>query len=386
MKGMAYTPFAVLATSLMFLMFISPLDVYPDSVNQDIGSVEAAQTLDRSIENSFREGFGLTVTGYLQEYNEDLTSPVTDAQNNFSDEYDPDSNDYYSLNQVETDLNSIFQSDDRRELNLETEESFSFSASGLTIESTVPLEYNLNDEVVGTNNTVDQTIISQASIDGAKDPFAEFNAGEDVEYSYCGYERPAYFAGSGNSGSNSVVSGEAVYMPEDLSAVNNNEGDKVVFIESDDDFDDSELNQFAAVITESSSYSNDHYVQGFELERAVNTGENVIINEDDVYVSYFREILDNQCFVESSNAPDIFDRMENNNMPSDQGIMTFIADSGSTGEPNEDYLYFDDSRTEDGSAVNVTGLNSNENGFDERPWFNLDNQNLQAWNLSGLEE
>jgi len=385
MKGMAYTPFAVLATSLMFLMFISPLDVYPDSVNQDIGSVETAQTLDRSIENSFREGFELTVNRHLQDYNEDLTSPVTDAQNNFSDVYDPDSTDHYSLNQVETDLNSIIQSDDRRELNLETEESFSFSASGLTIQSTVPLEYNLNDEVVGTNNTFNQTIVSQASIDGAKDPFAEFNAGEDVEYSYCGYERPAYYAGSGSSSSNSVISGEAVYMPENLNSVSNKEG-KVVFIDSEDDFDNEELNQFEAVITESSSYSNDHYVQGFELERAVNTGENVIINEDDVYLSYFREILDNQCFVESNNAPDIFDRMENNNVASNHGIMTFVTNSSSFGSPNEDYIYYDSSEDESGSVVNVTGLNSNENGFDERPWFNLDSQNLQVWNLSGLEE
>ena len=385
MKGMAYTPFAVLATSMMFLMFISPLDVYPDSVNQDIESVETSQTLDRSLENSFKESFGQTVNGHLREYNENLSSSVTDAQNNFSDEYDPDSGTHYSLTQVESDLNDLFQSSERRDLNLEAGDSFSFSASGLTIESTVNLNYNITDDIVNTENSLNRTVVSQASIDGAKDPFAEFQAGEDVDYRYCGFEKPAYFAGSGSSSSGSVISAEAVYRPEDLSSITN-KGEKVLFIESADGFQDSTLDSFAAVVVEDSSYSNGDYIQGFNLERMVNTGENVIIDSDDAYVSYFRQILGEGCFVESGNAPDIFDRMENDNVASNQGIMTFTGNSSSFGSPNEDYLYFDTSRNADGSVVNVTGLNSNDNGFDEMPWFNVDSQNLAGWNLSGLEE
>ncbi|MFO7793454.1 MAG: hypothetical protein R6V35_00565 [Candidatus Nanohaloarchaea archaeon] len=384
MKGMAYTPFAVLATSMMFLMFISPLDVYPESVNQDIGSVETAQTLDSSVKNSFSESFGLTVNEHLQEFNEGLSSSVTDAQTDFSDEYDPDSGSHYSLNQVETDLNDVFQSEVRRDLNLNAGDSFSFSASGLTIESSVTLDYSFTDNIVDTNNALNRTVTSQASIDGAKDPFAEFQAGEDVEYSYCGYDKPAYLAGSGGSSSNSVISAEVVYRPEDPGSVSN-KGEKVIFIESADGIQASTLDAFAAVVLEDSSYSNEDYVQDFDLDRQVNTGENVIIDANEVYVSYFREILDNQCFVESGNAPDIFDRMENDSSASDQGIMTIIPDSSSFGSPNEDYLYYS-SRGPDGSTVNVTGLNSNENNFDERPWVNLDRENLVDWNLESLEE
>lgn len=381
---MAYTPFAVLATSMMFLMFISPLDVYPESVNQDIGSVETVQTLDSSIENSFSESFGITVNEHLREYNEGLNSPVTDAQTNFSEEYDPDSGSHYSLTQVETDMNDLFQSGARRELNLDSGETFNFAASGLTIESNVSLNYNMTDNLVGSINSFDRTVISQASIDGAKDPFAEFNAGENVEYSYCGFDKPAYYAGSGSSSSNSVISGEAIYRPDDISEVSN-KADKVLFIESVDNYGAS-LGGFAAVVVQDSSYNSGAYVNGFAPERKINNGENVIIDQNEVFISYFRKILDNECFVESSNAPDVFDRIEDNNVASDQGILTFIGNSTSKGSPNEDYLYYDGSRTSDGSVVNVTGLNSNDNGFDERPWFNLDTSNLDIWGLESLEE
>ncbi len=385
MKGMAYTPFAVLATSMMFLMFISPLDVYPESVNQDISSVETAQTLDRSVQNSFSQGFGLTVNNHLQEFNNGLSNPISDAEGNFTSDYDPGSSTYYSLNQVESDLNSLFASETRRNLVLNTGSSYGFTASGLTIESTVPLDYALTDQTIGTNLTYNGTVVSQASIDGAKDPFAEFQAGEDVEYSYCGFNKPAYYAGSGASSSGSVISAEAVYKPENPGSISN-KAEKVLFVASADEYDTSSWNNYAAVVVEDSSYNTGSFVNGFNVEGQINSGENVIIDQSDVYVSYFRQILDNKCFVESQNAPNVFDRMENNNIASDQGIANFVSNSSSSGQPNEDYIYYDGSETSTGPVVNITGINSNDNSFDERPWFNLDRDNLVDWNLVGLEE
>ena len=378
MKGMAYTPFAVFATSMMFLLFISPLDVYPESVNQDIQASETAQTFQNSLDQAFSDGMEGSVNQYMIEFNEDLASsgPISHGSQEFNDNYSASSSSYYSIDDIEGNFTQLFN-DDRRELQLNAGNNPTFDAEGLKIKTQINLNYNLSEPVTVILKSFNDQFVTEVYVNGSVDPFAEYNAGEAVRYRYCGYERPAYMAGSG-SGSGSDVFGYAVVNPENPGSVSN-PGDKLVFLESADGA--SGLSDFKAVVVEDNSGGD---IQGFNYSRQVSTGDNIIVKNDQAYISHFREILDNQCFVESSEAPDLFQRMENKSQASsDLGVMTFIRDSSSYGEVNEDYYYFDNGRSAS-NAVNVTGVSSST--LDERPWFSVAQANMDNWNLSGLIE
>ncbi len=381
MKGMAYTPFAVFAASMLFLLFISPLDVYPSSVHQDLQASETSQTFHNSFTNSFGTGFEESVNQYLIEFNDDVNSsgPINEAEDEFNSNYSLSSSNYYGIDELENNIEQAF-SDDRRTIDFEIGDNWGFESEGLKITSEIGLEYNLTDPITDIASRYDENFVTEAAINGSVDPLAEFTAGETVHYRYCGYERPAYKAGEG-SGSGSDVFGYAVVNPEDPDSIED-KGEKIIFLESADQTDDSILDDFKAVVVEDNSYSNGDYIQEFNFDRQISTDQNVILTDDEAYISHFREIIDNQCFIESSEAPNLFQRMENenNNLEGD-GMLTFIEDTSSHAEANEDYIYFDDSRGALNPA-NVTGVSTST--LDERPWFSVQQDNMNYWNLGSL--
>ena len=382
MKGMAYTPFAVFATSMMFLLFISPLDVYPESVNQDIQASETAQTFQNSLEPAFSNGMEESVNQYMIEFNNNLASsgPISDGSQEFNDNYSTSSSSYYSIDDIEGNFTQLFDND-RRELEIDVGNNPNFEVEGLKITAQIDLNYNISDPVTGISKSFDDQYFTEAYINGSVDPLAEYNAGETVRYRYCGYERPAYVAGSG-SGSGSEVFGYAVVNPESPADIDGVEGNKIIFLESKDDFSGS-LDSYKAVVVEDTSYSSAD-IESFSYDRQIQTGQNIILSNDEAYISHFREILDNQCFIQSSDAPNLFQRMEDENQASpDEGVMTFISDSSSYGEVNGDYYYFDGGRSPS-NPVNVTGVSSSS--LDERPWFSVAEANMNYWNLNGLIE
>ena len=379
MKGMAYTPFAVFATSMMFLLFISPLDVYPESVNQDIQASETAQTFQNSLDQAFSDGMEKSVNQYMIEFNDNLVSsgPSPDASQDFNDNYSVSSSSYYSVNDIEGNFTQIFNND-RRELQLDAVNNPSFDAEGLKIRTQITLDYSISDPVTGISKSFNDQFTAEAYVNGPVDPLAEYSAGETVRYRYCGYDRPASIAGSG-TGSGSDVFGYAVINPENPGSVSN-KGEKIVFLDSADGI--SGLGGFKAVVVEDSSYDSGNRIQGFDYDRQIQPGQNIILSDNKAYISHFREIMDNQCFIESTDAPDLFQRMEDENQASpDLGVMTFISDASSHGEVNGDYYYFNSSRSPS-NPVNVTGVSSST--LDERPWFSVAESNMNYWNLTDL--
>jgi hypothetical protein len=381
MKGMAYTPFAVFATSMMFLLFISPLDVYPESVNQDIRASETAQTFQNSLDQAFSDGMEESVNQYMIEFNDNLVSsgPSSDASQEFNDDYSVSSSSYYSVNDIEGNFTQIFNND-RRELQLDPGNNPSFDAEGLKIRTQITLDYSISDPITGISKSFNDQFVTETYVNGSVDPLAEYSAGETVRYRYCGYDRPASIAGSG-TGSGSDVFGYAAVNPENPGSVSN-KGEKIIFLDSADGI--SGLGGFKAVVVQDSSYSSGNDIQEFDYDRQIQSGQNIILSNNRAYVSHFREIMDNQCFIESTDAPDLFQRMEDENQASpDVGVMTFISDSSSHGEVNGDYYYFDSSRSPS-NPVNITGVSSST--LDERPWFSVAESNMNYWNLSDLME
>lgn len=379
---MAYTPFAVFAASMLFLLFISPLDLYPDTVHQDIQASETAQTFHHSFENGFSNGFGESVNQYMITFNDNVSSegPLNDAEDEFNTNYSMSSSNYFSMDELENNIIEIFQ-DDRRNINFSTGDSVTFDAEGLKINSKIDLNYNLTDPITGITRRYSQRFSTEASINGSIDPLTNYTAEERLEYRYCGYESPAVMAGSG-SGSASELFGYAVVKPDDQDSIADKEN-KIILLESADNEDEAVLDEYKAVIVEDNSYNDGDYIQDFNQDQQFYTGQNIILIDDYVYISYFREIIDNQCFIEADDAPDIFQRMENDNSGSVDGILTFIEDTSSEGEPNEDYYYFDSDRSAS-NPVNITGVSSSD--LDERSWFSVEQVNMDYWNLTNLIE
>jgi hypothetical protein len=377
-KGVAYTPFALIASSLLLLIFTVPLGANPQSVETEIHPIESSQTYEHSVGESLENIAEKSLNTNLRGLNKDLVNEsrsLENAKQEFISSYSLESNSAgYNTTEVTQEAESEVDGGER--LNTDISSLDSVSQEGLAIAGDQKMSYVYTDEILGTR--YERRIRDyRASVEGSLDPLNYYRTGEKIRYKTCGYSKPAYRIGSGNetSGFNSIF-GEAIVRPENISNVENKD-DKIIFTRRTD----AQLSDFLAVVTQNESVDRSvEWITDFEYQRPVKNGQNIILKDDEAFVSHFREIIDRKCFVEAGNAPGVFQRMENSTSESSNGILTFNYDSNSS-IANEDYNLI--GQRDEG--VNVSGVTDVGIG-DERPWFRVRSENMGYWNLSSLIE
>lgn len=390
MKAIAHTPFAIFGIMVLFTLFMIPLNSIPEESRIDVKGAESAAAEAYNLNQTFKDGLGISASNYIEASNEyvvnnGFVSDADSATNGFEQgEFNGNTIDFVNYTQWTSNLNSSYALRGN-----EVEYSFDNLdlEEGLKIKGVADLSYNFSHNSYSTVYSLDARIEGLDAVRGP-DPLLESESGGAFtpQYSYCGFEQPATQLGTGSSSSNNISHGYAAVEPQDISAVDHSDS-RILVVENASKYSSVELDSFSGVITKEGSIENGNYAEVEGIDLNVTDGTSIIINQDEVWKSHFRKMIDDNCYVKNSNAPGVFDRMEGNFSSSNNGITTFVNDTSGSGNPNEAYIFYDTSTSVTSSGVK--GVTSGDYVPDNRPWFELSsdsgNDNFAEWSISSLE-
>lgn len=398
-KGLAFTTFAVLAASLIVMMVSVQVNQSDDvrTANADrIG--EAAfflqstfTDMDRSLSISTRRAI-TAATNHVIENGEPLSKPkanVSEALVNgtLNGEELNGSRDA-SLSEWSSRVSKIAG---RSGYDLEIEvENYSFSNEEFVIESSFAVFARLKDPSTLAQFNKTSSATSSVSIEGVEDTMILLKSkGRYVsQYSQCDFTDPADILYTGSQNSSGHYHGYAAKKPSDISAVSN-KSDKVLVVDDVDSYADAEVNDFGGVVSDDTSSDSDSYTNNYVLGTSsisdIEQNMSLILNNDQVWRSGFREMFNEGCYVPDEDGPDFFDRLEaQTSNDKGTGLATLIDITELPSELQEvdssvGYVYFNESG-DFGSLREIKGVN------DEYSWFRIDQDHVNYWDLEDLAE
>ncbi|MBY6294369.1 hypothetical protein GLU60_03195 [Nanohaloarchaea archaeon H01] len=370
MKGMTHTPFALLGIAVLFTLFAVPLNYTPDQAVQDVKTVESSNADAKNIESSFENTLGLAAANYVESANQYVVDNgfVSDAESSIAF---PDSE--FSGNSITYTNYSELTSQLKNTPGLEYSHSNQVLDTGLELEAEVDVNYNFTQAASDITYRHDSNLQSFEGLKGP-DPLLTNASSQSFEYSYCGFDRPAEQLGSA-SGSG-VAHGYAAVEPE-IGEVDHTRS-RILVTENASTYG-SIPDDFSGVVTAQGSIDSGNYAEIEGLNLNVTEGSSIILDNGQAWRSHFREMIDNNCYVENPNAPGVLNRMDGSFAAESQGMTTF-TDEGDSTQPNEAYLYYNSSAP---TLVGVSGVTSGDYG-DFRPEFRISEDNRDEWDLADI--
>lgn len=370
MKGMTHTPFALLGIAVLFTLFAVPLNYTPDQAVQDVKTVESSNTDAENIESSLKNSLGLAATNYIESSNQYVVDNgfISDAGTaiEFPDsEFNGNSITYTNYSELVSPLENIS--------GLEYSHSNQVLDTGLEIDAESDVNYNFSQDASDITYSHDSTLQASEGLKGP-DPLLTNASSQSFEYSYCGFDRPAEQLGSA-SGSG-VAHGYAAVEPE-IGEVDHSRP-RILVTENASNYG-SISDDFAGVVTAQGSVNSGNYAEIEGLNLNVTEGASLILDNGQAWKSHFRKMIDDNCYVENSNAPGVLNRMEGRFAAESQGLTTF-TDEGDSTQPNEAYLYYNSSSP---TLVEVSGVTNGDYG-NFRPDFRISESNRDKWNLADI--
>jgi len=381
MKGMTNTPFAILAASLLLMLFLTPLNSVQEGLEQNVLKSEASNMQSDNVENSFKKGLGITASNYINASNNYVVENgfVSDAEAAI----DFENGEFNSVQMNFTDYNEWASSLETSYADNGNELEYTFSnlelVEGLKIKGVSDLQYNFSPQGSSTTYSFDDRAEGLDGVRGPDPLLADASGGAFTpDYSYCGFERPAQQLGLGSQSSNEVAHGYAVVEPDEL----NPESNQILVVENASEYNSIELSDFNGIIAEAeNTISNGDYatVSGLNIASIVE-GDSLIINNDQIWRSHFRKMINENCYVENSNAPGIFNRMEGSFSQSNKALTTVVGDESNSNNVNEAYLYYSGDSVSNSSIKGVTSGDY----LNDKAWFKLSDENIAEWDLETL--
>jgi len=393
-KGMVYTTFAIIATSLLILLFaftstsqdytadenpfrIGEASYYLKNIEGDLGRAHqiAARRAASSVVNyTVRNG----------EPVENLDETLENVTLNGSTEDFETVVENSSLNSwKETVIDSAQES--RYQISIEFNE-ITFENSQTQLQTTVNASTRLEDPTTSTqfNNTPQRT--NSIDFEGYEDTMLLIRS-EDTyinNYRKCSFDTPAEHIATGTDSNDGSTYGEAT---TDTSAENR---EQKILVNNEP----SNGEAFAGVITDDSvSYNDTKYISGLDADSIdITEGQNLILYQDQAWNSRIREVIETGCYMQSTTetvGPGIKERLQNQLEAEEdktQGLETIIDKSRLPqglqylDRSNLGYQYFRGTSGEE--IAGLTGdqaFNPDRDGY--RNGFRLDTEHIQEWNL-----
>ena len=398
-KGLAYTSFAVLAASLIVTM----VSLQVTGSNQvDTGNADRIgetafflqsifSDMDRSLRISTRRAL-TGVTNHVVLTGDPLKSP----EDNISEALANGTIDGEALNGTENaslkDWTSRVRNiADRSGYSLDVQiENYSFNNTGFTIESSFTVFASLEDPTTLTTFNKTESTNTSISIEGVEDSMLLLRSEGRylTQYNKCGFSEPAEILYTGTQNSSGHVHGYASKNPSDLSSVSD-KSNKILVVDDIDSYQGSQADNFEGIVSSNPSSNTNRYSTNFVFGTTsiadIDQNTSLILNDDQVWRSSFRQMFNQGCYVSDENAPDVFDRMENSlSNDGGEGIATLIDVSRLPSELRDiesavGYVYFDDSNSH-GGLREIKGVTN------EYSWFRLDQDHVDRWGLGDLAE
>jgi len=393
-KGFAYTSFAVMAAGL--IMMIAALQVSgPHETNSAEGERigEAAFFLDSALSDADRTLEMATRRAFTANTNYVVTEgePLQQAEQNMSEalvngtmDGEPlDGTENASINDWNNRVSEI-ASGSGYELGI-TLEDYDFEENGLDLESSFTVFTVLEDPVTLASFNRTESKQSSTSLEDVEDPLITLRSeGRYVsQYEECRLESPAEKISEGQQRSQNSAKGEAAKQIDE-------EQENKVFVTDDiDDYEPSEVEDYEAIVSEQISEQpdsyNDNYIYGVEIN-VIEEGDKLLLNKEQLWISVFTEMFQENCYMETDTAPTVLDRLENRLISAEEesGITTFLdvsqlPDELQTEGSAVDYVYFNES-SDYGSLNEIVEVS------DRYSWFRIDDYHVDYWDLEDLVE
>ncbi|MFQ3275174.1 MAG: hypothetical protein ACI9LV_000471 [Candidatus Nanohaloarchaea archaeon] len=397
-KGFAYTSFALLSATLLISILFT--QVYQPT---DIGNANAERIgeasffldslftdTDRTLNIATRRAFSGAVSEVVTR-GEPLKSPqnnITEIMvNGTLDGNEVDSVGNASLSEWKGRVSDI-ASDSGYSLDISVSNS-SFNNSGFEIYSSFDVSARLLDPVTRASFNRSRSTQTVTSIRDLEDPMITVRSQGryTVTVNECSFEEPAEKVHQSSQNTTDTAYGAAVVRPTDLSTVQS-KNDKVLAVEDPDIYSSNELNQFEGVVASEtrSDVSSISTVYAFGTDSLSGLGNSsILIDSSDVWRTGFAKMFEENCYVESERAPSFTDRLANNlTGDSEMGITTLInipelppqlqkSDASAV-----DFVYFSDSASDNTRELKEIS------DQDEYPWFRLDQDTVDQWEIEEL--
>lgn len=406
-KGMVYTTFAIIATSLLILLFaftssseqytsdekpfrIGEASYYLANVESDLKRAHYISTQNAAsgiINYTVRTGE--PVMNLDQSLNKVTLNGSTERFNNVV----PNS----SLNSWEKSVKESAQ-DSGYDVNIDFEE-LEFKDQQIQLKTKVKASTQLKDTSTSTqfNNTIQRT--NTVDLEGFEDTLIFIRSADTYlnEYKNCGFKNPLKEVTTGERSNSGATYGKAT---TDISTTDKEE--KILITENSPDRSDA--NQFAGVVSTAENnqgYSDVKYV--FQVPESgyndIEEGQNLILYEDQIWHSRVREVINTGCYMQSkfedeshTVGPGIKERIKDettSRTEETQGLETILDKSRlpeALQEPersNVGYHYF---RGRDGEGIaGITGEEAFDSNRDVyREDFRLDQDHIEEWGIEAL--
>lgn len=318
-KGLAYTPFALIAATIIVSMAFTSIN------NVDTG------TVDFSGMDSVAESWEQTQVSYavdsLDTISREASPPITEQEVYSAASSLTITGVYNSVQE----RNSTYQNwSSSVTMQLPVQETslrdVETSVDNLTVRTSSTLE------VSSSQGTVNYSLNHTASIMEVQDPLLD-NTTYSRDINSCSFEHLGVKLYDGEI-SSGIVRGDAVVEPQDITSVTS-QGSKILVTSDVTSYDQSEVEDFLGYFSVQEPVSpdnyNDNYTAGTSAMPDVESGEQVIIHSG-FWKSNFETAIQTGCYMPSSleETPDFTERLnEQRTGNSAEGIFTVVSPSPS---------------------------------------------------------
>lgn len=318
-KGLAYTPFALIAATIIVSMAFTSIN------NVDTGTADFS-TMD-SVGDSWEETQASYAVDSLDTISREASTPITEQEVYTAASGLTETGVYNSVQERNsTYLNWSSSVTEQLPVQKISVRDMETSVDNLTVRTSSTLEAK------SSQGAVNYSLGHTTSIIGVQDPLLD-NTTYSRDINSCSFEHLAVRLYDGEI-SSGTVRGDAVVEPQDITSITSQ--DSKILITSDvTGYDQSEVEDFLGYFSVQEPVSpdnyNDNYTAGTSAMPNVDSGDQVIIHSG-FWESNFETGIETGCYMPSSleETPDFTDRLnEQASGDSAEGIFTVISPSPS---------------------------------------------------------
>jgi len=365
---MAYTPFALLAATIMVTM------AFGSYTNIDTEPVETEY--DNSVFWSWGETQASYAVDSLSKYVQLYSGDKTESEVNLALETLTKNGTYQSNRErISTYRNWTKEIENLSpKLNSTKLSNLNADIENLTVRTEA--DFNVDTQV----KTVEKPVTSSKYIKDVEDPLLE-STSYSRKIDYCGFDTLAnkIFDNSDLDESNGTIRGKPIVEPTSLPT--NSRNSKIVVSKNITNYTNTEVQDFAGYFSRYTPTSpenyNDNYAVGAASMPNISTGNRAIIKEG-FWKSNFHEAIPQNCYIPSNleETPSIYDRInESTRGDTNEGIFTVLNPQPGESEIGYERL--------DNSSLNIVGI---ETVSESEAWpdFNMSESLAESEGLTEL--
>lgn len=406
-NGMAYTSFALMASSVLLLVATLPYQGFTTDAANDAALISEASFFTERVLDDERRAHDIAFDRTLGE----ATSYVINSRDPLEN---PDSqlasimlNASVENNELEFMKNASMNNWFGRVKNLSRSTGYKLDVrfvntefskiSNFRMQSTLTTFISLKDTRTRAMFNESQTTTVSSSITGLEDPMLRMQTNDFYGhfFSRCGFSDPAALLETGLQDSGSTIHGRSAVEP--VVADVDSPGERIIVSENISQYPEADVQQFAAAVSaepvSNPSNFNNRYVFDTGSVASIQDNESLIIDDAEVWRSGFREMLRTGCYIVSDgplNGPDFLDRLANNLTGSrPTGLESLINETAAPDQAGEssnvDYVYFNDSSAY-GTLNQINGVTSGDGNAQYFDYFRIDQYHVDQWGIAGLTD